>query len=216
MNMKRFSVTESLLGKAGYLLLLCMLMTFASCSKDTEAPDEYENWVERNTNYYNHLVDSVNALLAGSPERTDWRVIKAWTKPADTQGATEDYIVVNVLPKDEDLKVDEAVKDVRPIYTDSVDIHYIGRLMPTTSYPEGAVFDRSYYPPLDRRFVKASRMGVNNLVVGVGTALMNMTLGDHWKVYVPSALGYGSSDYSGIKGGSVLVFEITLDNIIPM
>ncbi|MGN0222101.1 MAG: FKBP-type peptidyl-prolyl cis-trans isomerase [Prevotella sp.] len=216
MNMKHLSVTESSLGKVGSLLLLCVFTMLASCSKDTEAPDEYENWAERNTDYYHHLMDSVNALLAGSPERTDWRVLKAWTKPADKQGAAEDYIIVNVLPKDENLKVDEALKDIKPIYTDSVDMHYIGRLIPTTSYPEGAVFDRSYYPPLDRRLVKPSRMGVNNLVVGVGTALMNMTRGDHWKVYVPSALGYGSSDYSGIKGGSVLVFEITLDNIISM
>lgn len=213
MSMKRLSATEAL-SKIGVLLVLCVLAVLASCSKDTEVPDEYDNWEERNTTYFHHLMDSVNTLLAHDAQRTDWRVIKAWTKPADKQGAAEDYIIVNVLPKDENLEVEEALKGIKPIYTDSVDMHYIGRLMPTQTYQEGAVFDRSYYPPLDRQIVKASRMAVNNLVIGVGTALMNMTCGDHWMVYIPAALGYGSRDYSGIKGGSVLVFEITLDDII--
>ena len=214
MNMKSLSAIGFRLSGAVSLLLLCVLAMLASCSKDTELPDEYDNWAERNTLYYHHLMDSVNALLASDAQRTDWRIIKAWTKSADKQGAAEDYIIVNVLPKDENLKVDEALKDIKPVYTDSVDMHYIGRLMPTATYPEGAVFDRSYYPPLDRRIAKASRMCVNNLVIGVGTALMNMTRGDHWMVYMPSALGYGSSNYSGIKGGSVLVFELTLDDIL--
>ena len=213
MSMKRLSATEAL-SRIGVLLVLCVLAVLASCSKDTEVPDEYDNWEERNTTYFHHLMDSVNTLLAHDAQRTDWRVIKAWTKPADKQGAAEDYIIVNVLPKDENLEVEEALKGIKPIYTDSVDMHYIGRLMPTQTYQEGAVFDRSYYPPLARQIVKASRRAVNNLVFGVATALRNMTCGDHWMVYIPAALGYGSRDYSGIKGGSVLVFEITLDDII--
>jgi FKBP-type peptidyl-prolyl cis-trans isomerase FkpA len=32
-------------------------------------------------------------------------------------------------------------------------------------------------------------------------------------LFVPSHLGYGSSDYRGIPGGSVLIFEITLHSV---
>ena len=48
MSMKRLSATEAL-SRIGVLLVLCVLAVLASCSKDTEVPDEYDNWEERNT-----------------------------------------------------------------------------------------------------------------------------------------------------------------------
>jgi FKBP-type peptidyl-prolyl cis-trans isomerase len=37
-----------------------------------------------------------------------------------------------------------------------------------------------------------------------------MPVGSKYKVYVPYELGYGSGDFQGIPGGSLLIFEIEL------
>ena len=45
---------------------------------------------------------------------------------------------------------------------------------------------------------------------GFATALLNMRRGDHYRVYIPYQLGYGSSDNSSIPGGSTLIFDLRL------
>jgi FKBP-type peptidyl-prolyl cis-trans isomerase len=43
-----------------------------------------------------------------------------------------------------------------------------------------------------------------------------MTVGAHWKVYIPSELGYGERGAGGsIPPNAPLVFEITLKEIKP-
>jgi FKBP-type peptidyl-prolyl cis-trans isomerase FklB len=54
---------------------------------------------------------------------------------------------------------------------------------------------------------------VKGVVDGFATALMKMThIGDHWMVYMPYTLGYGSSQSSSstIPAYSMLKFEIVL------
>ena len=58
---------------------------------------------------------------------------------------------------------------------------------------------------------------MEKLMAGMGpTALQNMHKGDYWRVYIPSELGYGTSDYSTIPGYSVLVFDLTLLDFSPV
>ena len=49
---------------------------------------------------------------------------------------------------------------------------------------------------------------------GLATALQNMHLGDHWTVYVPYQLGYGSADKGNIPPYSILIYDVTLVDII--
>jgi FKBP-type peptidyl-prolyl cis-trans isomerase FkpA len=62
--------------------------------------------------------------------------------------------------------------------------------------------------------------GPLNLVVDAGNAipgfldgLLGMRVGGTRKILVPPALGYGNQDYLDIPGGSVLVFEVVLNDL---
>lgn len=83
-----------------------------------------------------------------------------------------------------------------------VTCHYKGSLI------DGRVFDNSY----DRHCPEAFR--VNQLISGFQIALVNMHIGDHWLVYIPSEMGYGERGAGrDIPGNSTLLFEIELFNI---
>lgn len=83
-----------------------------------------------------------------------------------------------------------------------VTCHYKGSLI------SGKVFDNSY----ERNCPEAFR--VNDLINGFQIALVNMHIGDHWLVYIPSEMGYGSRSMgSDIPGNSTLIFEVELISI---
>lgn len=82
-----------------------------------------------------------------------------------------------------------------------VTCHYKGSLI------DGKVFDNSF----SRSCPEAFR--VNELISGFQIALVNMHVGDHWEVYIPASMGYGSRTSGPIPGESVLVFEIKLISI---
>lgn len=72
------------------------------------------------------------------------------------------------------------------------------------SLVDGHVFDDTFeqdYPETFR---------VYELINGFQIALLNMHVGDHWVVYIPSEQGYGSRNVADIPGNSTLVFEIKL------
>lgn len=187
------------------LFVLVLPMILVSCSEDDDTVYEYENWVERNDTYFDNLTDSVNKLIAAG--RTDWKRYRAWSKLPSTTGKNADYILVNVIESGDQTTA-------TALYTDSVDVHYIGRLIPSTSYPQGYVFNDSYTIDYDTEVSPAVGFWVNKVVDGWITALLQMRVGDRWKVYVPYALGYGTSDYTSggntIPGGSTLIFDMKL------
>lgn len=83
-----------------------------------------------------------------------------------------------------------------------VTCHYKGSLI------NGKEFDNSYA----RKCPEAFR--VNDLISGFQIALVNMHIGDHWRVYIPSDMGYGPRGAGrDIPGNSTLIFEIELLNI---
>ena len=79
-----------------------------------------------------------------------------------------------------------------------VTCHYKGSLI------NGKVFDNSF----SRSCPEAFR--VNELISGFQITLVNMHIGDHWEVYIPSHLGYGPKNAGPIPGDSTLIFEIKL------
>ena len=88
--------------------------------------------------------------------------------------------------------------NVRPRQGNVVTVHYKGTLI------NGKEFDNSY----KRSCPEAFR--VRDLIVGFQVALTQMTIGDHWIVYIPCEQGYGMRSAGNIPGGSTLVFEIEL------
>ena len=79
-----------------------------------------------------------------------------------------------------------------------VTVHYKGSLI------SGKVFDNSW----ERGYPEAFRL--NDLIVGWQIALTQMHVGDHWIVYIPYQLGYGTRDSGPIPAYSTLIFEMEL------
>lgn len=189
-----------LLAAIAVTAMLCMF----SCSEDDGTVDEYPNWQSKNETFFNHLSDSVKALLEADSTRTDWKRIKSWTKANEYVGTNADYVIVNVVSEG------QATTTATPKYTDSVSIHYAGRLLPSTSYKQGLRFDASYNEPFDESISVASKLLVSATVEGFATVLQHMHCGDHWIVYIPYQLGYGTTGKSSIPAYSTLVFDIRL------
>lgn len=81
---------------------------------------------------------------------------------------------------------------------DSVEVHYEGTLL------DGSVFDSS----LERG--EPVTFGVNQVIEGWQEALQLMSVGDVWKLYIPSELAYGESGQGPIGPNEVLIFNVEL------
>lgn len=190
-------------------MMLLSAWAVASCSEDDNEVEEYPDWQATNEAYFDHLSDSVMALLAADPSRTDWKRIKTWTKSEETVGINADYIIVHVLDP-----VAE-VKEGSPLYTDTAKVSYIGRLLPSTTYSEGLVFDQTYSGKYDPEVSASTNFAVGNStgsspVAGFSTALQHMRRGERWMVYIPYQLGYGSSANGSIPAYSTMIFDLIL------
>ncbi len=186
-----------------YLLaLLAPVGLLSSCSESDNEEEEFPNWKKTNEQYFNNLY----AMAKSSADMGDksWKVIRQWSLEESTAKDPYDYIVVNVL--------ENGTGSGCPLYTDSVKVHYEGRLLPSTSYPDGYVFDKSFTGEFNPATALPAKFAVSGMIDGFTTALQYMHIGDHWKVYIPYQLGYGSSASGSIPAYSTLVFDVTLES----
>jgi FKBP-type peptidyl-prolyl cis-trans isomerase FklB len=90
----------------------------------------------------------------------------------------------------------------KPTKKDTVSCNYIG------AYIDGTEFNNSYNMGGPVSFA------VSGVIKGWTEALVIMPVGSKWKLYVPYSLAYGPGPYNTIPGGSALVFEIELLDIV--
>ncbi len=111
---------------------------------------------------------------------------------------------VTTTPSGLQYEVIKAGAGPKPVATDRVKVHYVGTLL------DGEEFDSSV------RRGEPAVFGLGQVIEGWVEALELMPVGSKYKVYVPSALGYGPSPGPGgrIPGNSVLVFELELLEIV--
>ncbi len=185
-------------------LLWCLLAALAivSCKEDDGAVEEYPDWQGTNDRYFQQLVsETQTAISAGDGS---WQLITGYSKPVTNYSPQYyDYIVVK--------KLETGKGTTSPLHTDSVEVHYTARLLPSTSYPEGLEFNRTYNDPFDPIEATPVKFSVGATVVGFSTALQNMHRGDHWRVYIPYQLGYASAT-SLIPQYSTLIFDLRLED----
>lgn len=95
--------------------------------------------------------------------------------------------------------IEQGESDRQPGPRSIVTCHYKGSTI------NGKVFDETFKGNCPAAF------RVNELINGFQIALVNMHIGDHWRVYIPSEMGYGSRGAGrDIPGNSTLIFEIQL------
>ena len=184
-------------------ILLAMTTLFAvsvsSCSESDNEEEEFPNWQKTNETYYTQKYADVKKLVDGGA--TDWKLLRSWSLNDQVATHSYDYVLANVL--------NEGKGSGCPLYTDSVKVHYMGRLLPSRNYPEGYIFDKSWQDEYNLNTMQPRTFAVSGVVNGFATALQHMHIGYRWLVYMPHQLAYGSSDTPG-AAYSTLIFDVTL------
>jgi len=94
--------------------------------------------------------------------------------------------------------IEEGESEETPEASDTVTVHYHGTLT------DGTVFDSS----VDRG--EPATFPLNNVISGWTEGLQYMSVGDKYRFYIPSDLGYGARAQGPIPANSVLIFDVEL------
>jgi len=86
----------------------------------------------------------------------------------------------------------------KPSASSKVKVHYHGTLI------DGTVFDSS----VDRG--QPLSFGLNQVIKGWTEGVQLMNVGDKFRFFIPSKLGYGNRAAGKITAGSLLIFEVEL------
>ena len=193
---------------------------FTSCTENDDTVEEYANWQSKNETYWDNLYTTTQQKIKGGD--TSWKIILNYTfqNQKQTTGSAltyrpENYIIAHVEQA--------GTGTTSPLYSDSVSMHYMGRLIPSTTYTSGLIFDKSWS---SNQFNTATSRPVHSyigltydaegkptsLVDGFTTALMSMHRGDHWTVYIPYQLGYGEKNSGVVPAYSTLIFDLRLND----
>ena len=182
------------------LFMAVLVLSLSSCSESDNTVEEYPDWQNTNATYWDKLYTTTQSKVNSGD--TTWKIIKNFSVEDTLASPNTDYIIVNVQTTGKGSGC--------PLYTDSVRVRYTGQLLPSTSYPNGYVFDTTNKNDADDSIAGAADFKVSVLTAGFATAVQHMHIGDVWEVYIPWTLGYGTEGSSSIPGYSVLKFRIQL------
>ncbi|WP_449019511.1 FKBP-type peptidyl-prolyl cis-trans isomerase [Prevotella jejuni] len=216
-------MTKNIKSLIGVFCLGGMMLSaglFTSCTENDDTVEEYANWQSKNETYWDNLYTTTQQKIKGGD--TSWKIILNYTfqNQKQTTGSAltyrpENYIIAHVEQA--------GTGTTSPLYSDSVSMHYMGRLIPSTTYTSGLIFDKSWS---SNQFNAATSRPVHSyigltydaegkptsLVDGFTTALMSMHRGDHWTVYIPYQLGYGEKNSGVVPAYSTLIFDLRLND----
>lgn len=212
-----------------FLLLLAFAPLWQACSESEAEDPEYADWAGRNAAYFLEQASTARAAIAAAQTaygdeweaHCPWRMFRSYQLLNGSPATTTDSIVVRIIEPaianggENTSLTGRGAGSGSPIYTDSVQVNYIGRLMPTESYPEGKVFDHSGRTNRPEEifspdFSRPVSMYVGKTVEGFCTAMQYMHIGDRWQIFIPQEMGYGTAALSAIPGSSTLVFDVQL------
>lgn len=141
-------------------------------------------------------------LQANSAQKTNGEKAKAEAFLA-TNKKREGVITLPSGLQYEVLKKGDATSTT-PKAVDTVVVNYAGTLI------DGIEFDNS------NKRGEPLTIGLGNVIRGWTEILQLMHIGDKFKVYIPSELGYGERGAgAGIPGGAALIFDMELLGIKP-
>lgn len=187
-------------------LFTMIAMGVTSCGESDTDADLYANWKDRNQHFIDSIASVAKSNLGDEPGK--WKVIHSYKfeESLTSTPNVNDYVYCRILEKG---------TGATPMFTDSVAVAYRGQLIPLA---DGSIvtFDESYSGELNKETASPSKFLVSRVVTGWTTSLMHMHVGDRWMVYIPYDLGYGTTKSSTINGYSTLIFDIYLQNVIPL
>lgn len=186
--------------------IISILCCFISCSKDTKVADPYSDWETRNSIY----LDSIISVCKNPPVGEQWESYVNYKLWNDNQGITTvwgatDFVYMKKLPYDENNPTQEL--GISPMGTDSVFIHYCGRLI------NGTTFYQSYYGDWEAEVDEPIGVVLTNLITGWATALLHMKEGERAEIYIPYNMGYGTEVFQAVPGYSTLIFDVRLEKV---
>lgn len=206
-------------------LLFCLLPALSglltACEENLYDDEASVDWPARNAQAFSAKLAEAKAAVAAAKaaygedweEHCDWRVFRTYAMAEDVPATATDSICVQI--------VERGTGSGYPLYTDSVRVNYLGRIISTDEMAApgtpGDVFDHSgltqdYESVFSPDFSRPSMFRVSNTVdvEGFTTALLRMRIGDLWRVYIPQELGYGGNAVSGLPAYSTLIFDLQL------
>lgn len=209
----------------GLLPLLVLALgpaaVLTSCEDNVGNEDNSEftdHWKERNAQYFLDRMNEAKAAIREAKAaygddweaHTDWRTVRSTAKVNGTNITVTDSICFKYVEHGTSIET--------PLYTDSVRTNYIGRLIPTTSYADGRIFDHSgLYDDEDRvfnsDFSTPTAFAVSNMVEGYTTLLQYLHVGDRVRAYLPQELAYLGASNSVMPSYSTLIFDVQLKGI---
>jgi FKBP-type peptidyl-prolyl cis-trans isomerase FkpA len=95
--------------------------------------------------------------------------------------------------------INEPGTGVQPTATSNVTVAYKG------TFINGKIFDQSTNAGI--------KIGLNQVIKGWTEGIPYFKTGGSGMLLIPAHLGYGSYDYKGIPGGSVLIFDVKLISV---
>ena len=188
-------------------LLFSVSFAVSSCEETEGVVDPYFNWEERNQLYIDSIARVAQANLGD--EVGQWKMILSYKQtPPNLNGSdkdVDDYVYCKILEK--------GTGTVKPLFTDTVEVHYRGKLIPLYDGSE-FVFDKSFQGNLNSDVAIPIIVDINgNWIEGWKTVLQQMVIGDHWEVYIPQEQAYGAYGKGDVPGYSTLIFEMKLEKI---
>jgi FKBP-type peptidyl-prolyl cis-trans isomerase FklB len=147
-------------------------------------------------------------MMAFSQKMMAEKVKRDSTEAISNKAEGEKFLAENkskagvvTLPSGLQYKVLKEGTGPMPTMTDTVEVHYTGKLI------NGKVFDSSVERGQPAKFT------LNSVIPGWTEALQKMKVGSKWELYIPSQLAYGPAPQQNIPGNSTLVFEVELLSI---
>ncbi|MCF0244725.1 MAG: FKBP-type peptidyl-prolyl cis-trans isomerase [Bacteroidaceae bacterium] len=188
-----------------FILLLPALL-LASCKDQNNTVEEYADWQNKNEIAFKAKYSSA---IASTTDNID--TIRCYSLENKKNPQPTDFVVVEKLtPESSIIKPDS--KKGTPLFTDSISVSYRGRLLPSKSYSNGYVFDQSYTTEqYDSKIANPRKFVTKDLIPGFTSAIQKMHIGDHWIVYIPYQLAYGSTAQDNLPAYSMVTFDLVLE-----
>lgn len=192
------------------LAALCLgiiCLGIASCKEKNEET-EFVNWDARNHVYLDSIATLANSGVGG------WKKCLVWHSDSSVLQSNPDitrFVYYRIT--------EEGSGTCSPLWTDSVRVHFLGHLLPSTTYPQGFVFAKTYNGDEVDESTDVPRLFTPSNVTypqGFVTVIQKMVAGDKAEIVVPYTLGYGAEGSGSVPGYSTLIYEAKLARVYKL